>query len=316
MLHSKPCACSRRSSGSFLEAPPETLLENYSITKLENYKFRCIQYISAAATLSSDYNPLPPGDLAPLPLPPPPARVPAENPPWSLWDVVTIALVAFGGMSIFGLIAGFIAMRVFKLPMQGLERNPKLAVPAEFLAYVVTFAFMVAIVRSRGLHFWRTIRWRRTSGILGYALLGFLLSIAVGLATSLLPIPKQLPIEQYFADTLGTWLLAIFGVTIAPLMEELFFRGFLYPALARPLGITWSIVITSLLFALIHSAQLANAWAPLLLLFIVGVVLTSVRVRTGSVVPGFFLHAAYNFTLFAELFFQTGHFRHFDKLGG
>lgn len=219
-------------------------------------------------------------------------------------------------MWVFGAIAAFIAIHRYHLPLAGLERNAKVAVPAEFLAYVLAFAFMVAVVRSRGLPFWRTVRWHWTSGALGYAVVGFLLSIAVEFATAVLPIPKQLPIEKYFADPAGTWMLSIFGVTVAPMMEELFFRGFLYPALARPLGITASVLLTSALFALIHSSQLAAAWAPLLLLFIVGLVLTIVRVRTGSVVPGFLLHAAYNFTLFAELYFQTGHFRHFDKLGG
>lgn len=227
---------------------------------------------------------------------------------------MAIALIAFGAITLFGLIAATVAMHVFGLPLSGLERNPKLAVPVELGAYVVTLSFMVALVRSRRLPFWRTICWRWTSGILGYAALGFLLSIAVGLATAVLPIPKQLPIEKYFADTAGTWMLSIFGVTVAPLMEELYFRGFLYPALARPLGVKWSVVITSAAFALIHSSQLGDAWAPLLLLFVVGLVLTSVRARTGSVVPGFFLHAAYNFTLFAELFFQTDHFHNFDKL--
>ena len=268
--------------------------------------------------MSTDYNPLPPDDLPsqpPLPASPP-ARVPAENPPWSLWDVIAIALVAFGSIQIFGLIGSYLAMRVFKVPLAGLERNPKLAVPVELIAYAVTLSFMYAVVRSRGLPFWRTVRWRWVPGISLYIPLGVLLSVAVVLATALLPIPKQLPIEKYFADPAGTWMLAIFGVTIAPIMEELLFRGFLYPALARPLGVRWSVAITSAAFAFIHSSQLANAWAPLLLLFVVGLVLTMVRVRTGSVLPGVFLHAAYNFTLFAELFFQTGHFRYFDKIGG
>ena len=230
--------------------------------------------------------------------------------------MLAIALVAFAAISVFGIIAALVATHVYHVPLVGLERNAKVAVPAEFLAYVVTFGFMVAVVRSRGLPFWCTVRWQWTTSALAYMALGFMLSIAVGLATAVLPIPKELPIEKYFADTTGTWMLAIFGITVAPMMEELFFRGFLYPALARPLGIMASILITSALFALIHSSQLAAAWAPLLLLFLVGLVLTLVRVRTNSVVPGFLLHAAYNFTLFAELFFQTGHFRYFNKLGG
>ena len=250
-----------------------------------------------------------------MPLPPP-APVLAENPPWSLWEVFSIALLAFGSGQIFGLIGAYLAVKKFHVPLAGLERNPKLAIPAEFFGYVLTLAFMVAILRSRGLPFWRTVRWRWTGRSIRYLASGFLLALAVGFASALLPIPKQLPIEKYFTDTVGAWLLAIFGVTVAPLMEELFFRGFLYPALVRPLGVGWSVALTSFAFALVHSSQLASAWAPLLLLFGVGLVLTATRVKTGSVLPGFFLHAAYNLTLFVQLFLDTEHFRNFEKLGG
>jgi hypothetical protein len=230
--------------------------------------------------------------------------------------VLAIALVAFGSIQILGLIAVVVAVRVFRVPLAGLDRNPKLAVPVEFLAYALTLAFMAAVVRSRGFPFLRTVKWQVTSGVLRYVIFGFLLAIAIGLGTVLLPVPKQLPIEQYFADTTGTWMLAIFGVTVAPFFEEMFFRGFLYPALARPLGVVSSVLITSVAFTLIHSPQLAHAWAPLLLLFIVAVVLTVLRVRTDSVVPGFVLHAAYNLTLFSQTFFATDHFRHLEKLSG
>ena len=266
--------------------------------------------------MNTDYNPLAPGELEPptplLPTPP----VPAANPPWTLWDVASIALLVLISIQLLGLAAFAIATRAFHVPVAGLERSPKLAVPVEFVAYLLTLAFMAVLVRSRGVPFWRTVEWRWTGSPLRYIAYGFLLAMGIGLASSVLPIPKQLPIEKYFADTLGAWILAIFGVTMAPLMEELFFRGFLCPALARPLGVRWSVLITSFAFALVHSSQLAEAWAPLFLLFLVGVVLTMTRVRTGSVVPGFFIHAAYNLTLFVQLYFATDHFHNFDKLGG
>jgi hypothetical protein len=239
-----------------------------------------------------------------------------DDPPWSLWDVLAIAVVSFGVTVLFEVIAAFaIEHRLHKQAM-AFAHDPRLVLPIELAGYLVTLAFMVLLLRSRGMPFWRSIRWRWVAGTPRYALLGVLLSLAVTFATALLPIPKSLPIEQYFSSTVGVWMLAIFGVTVAPFMEELFFRGFLYPALARPLGAGWSVVITATGFALLHSPQLGGAWAPLLLIYVVGVVLTLVRVRTGSVLPGFFLHSAYNFTIFAETYFQTGHFRHLEKLGG
>jgi hypothetical protein len=50
--------------------------------------------------------------------------------------------------------------------------------------------------------------------------------------SNFLPIPKELPIDKLFTQSVGVWLIAIFGVTVAPAFEELAFRGFLLPSLA------------------------------------------------------------------------------------
>src|SRR5260370_38714818 len=108
--------------------------------------------------------------------------------------------------------------------------------------------------------------------------------------------------------------MTAFGVLLAPIVEELFFRGFLYPALARRTGVMVAIVLTAAGFAFIHESQLAQAWAPLLMLFLVGLVLTITRARTGSVAAGVLLHMAYNATLFALVYAASDGFKHLEKL--
>jgi hypothetical protein len=56
------------------------------------------------------------------------------------------------------------------------------------------------------------------------------------------------------------------------------------------------------------------AWAPLLVLFGVGAVLTLVRARTNSVATCVLMHIGYNSTLFTMLFFATDHFHHLEKM--
>jgi membrane protease YdiL (CAAX protease family) len=73
-------------------------------------------------------------------------------------------------------------------------------------------------------------------------------------------------------------------------------------------------VLTAFGFALVHASQLASAWAPLLVLFMVGLVFTLVRVITRSVAPGFLMHVGYNFMLFAMLYVATDHFRHMERM--
>jgi len=101
---------------------------------------------------------------------------------------------------------------------------------------------------------------------------------------------------------------------VGPFYEELLFRGFLFPALRRYLPLVASIVIDGLLFALYHGPQLAWSWAPMLLIFVVGSVLTIVRARTGSLGSAFLVHSAYNAFDFVLIFAATDGFRHMDKL--
>jgi membrane protease YdiL (CAAX protease family) len=97
-------------------------------------------------------------------------------------------------------------------------------------------------------------------------------------------------------------------------MEELFFRGFLYPVLARRLGLPIAVFFTALGFAALHGAQLQFSWGPVLVIFLVGVVLTMVRAKTNSVAAGVLIHMAYNGTITVAMFAATDGFRHLEKL--
>jgi membrane protease YdiL (CAAX protease family) len=78
--------------------------------------------------------------------------------------------------------------------------------------------------------------------------------------------------------------------------------------------VTPAVLLTATLFAFIHGAQLGYAWAPLLSIFVVGVVFTVVRERTGSVASSFLTHCGYNLTLFGLLWFGSDGFRHLEKV--
>jgi len=79
-------------------------------------------------------------------------------------------------------------------------------------------------------------------------------------------------------------------------------------------GRVLAILMTSAGFAMVHGEQLGQAWGPLLVLFVVGLVLTLTRVVTRSVTPGLLVHVGYNLTLFTLLYFGTDHFRHLERM--
>lgn len=235
--------------------------------------------------------------------------------------MVRIVVVAIVVIAVFGVASLWVAAgtRMFHgIPPAQLARDPLLIIPAQFAAYLVLVFFMYAVVRKeRGYRFLPAVRWNWPQGSwIAFLALGCVVAIAGQLLSALLPVPKSLPIDQFFHRPADAWMMAIFGVTVAPFVEELFFRGFLYPVLARSLGVGLGIVLTAIPFALLHSAQLGNAWGPLLVLFVVGVVLTAVRAAAKSVASSMLVHMGYNLTLFSLLYVASGHFQHLERVGG
>jgi len=89
-------------------------------------------------------------------------------------------------------------------------------------------------------------------------------------------------------------LLMAMAVLVAPLVEETVFRGYLYPLFAKSFGILPGILLTGVLFGLMHGAQLAWTWGIVGLLIVVGIIFTFARAQTGTVLASFLLHLGYN----------------------
>lgn len=237
-----------------------------------------------------------------------------ENPVWSGWDVCLIALVTV----VSGLVLGaFLAVGVrIADPHASLkEHGPLLAILAQVLAYIAVGAYMVLMVEGKyHVPFWQAIGWNWSKG----ATLKFLglgvLTVALDLLSRYLPMPRNTPFDEFFARPRDAYLTVIFAVSFAPLMEEVFFRGFLYPVLARRMGAVWAVLLTALPFGLIHYATY-RSWSPVLVVALVGVVLTLVRAVTRSVAASFLVHVGYNGTLMLIAALATDGFRHMEKVG-
>jgi uncharacterized protein len=256
-----------------------------------------------------------------LPAPPAQPAVATNHAVVDLLDVVLVFLAGFLSIALCSILAAFV---VFSraggrhLSARDLANDALIVIPAQLVAYVLVVAFMVFIVGARhNSTFLRGIQWNMPRGALALMSLGGGALVALGsqISSGLLHrwIPKSLPIDQYFKGPASGYLLAAFGVLVAPFVEECFFRGFLYPALARHTGKEIAVITTAAAFSMLHLEQLALAWAPLLILFAVGVVLTVVRARTNSVAICVLMHMGYNLSLFAMVFIATQGFRHMER---
>jgi membrane protease YdiL (CAAX protease family) len=268
--------------------------------------------------VSSPPNPLSDPGLLPLPeRPAPVVEIPIEDPVWSGWDVLQIVLLTVASVFVFLPLAAFVAQRFLypKVAFIDVVTYPLVTVAGQGFAYLVILAFMFSIVkREPGRDFWEAIRWNWPKHWSNFLLAGMALSFALQGVAHVLPMPKELPMDRFFRTPGEAWALSLFGVTFAPLLEELFFRGFFYPVLARRFGIGIAVVVTAASFGLIHAPQLGRAWGPVLVIFMVGLALTIARALNKSVAASLLMHVAYNATLSVLLFIGTDGFRHLERL--
>jgi membrane protease YdiL (CAAX protease family) len=206
-----------------------------------------------------------------------------------------------------------------------------------FVACLLIFPLVWYTSFFAGLQWNGATALRLQRRLYGAASLCFVLALVNGI---LMPGPTDAPIDKIFRTPGAAWLLFGFGVTCAPLFEEIAFRGFLLPALctawdwaierstgkaALPLDRNghpqWSFfamavasIAASLLFALMHGEQNGYALGPFLLLICVSLVLCWVRLSTRSLAASVLVHAFYNFLLFSLMLLGTGGFKHMDKM--
>lgn len=189
--------------------------------------------------------------------------------------------------------------------------NAFFAVPVQLIYYSLLMLLLYALVRGRrGLPFWsglalRPLPWANVVPTLAA---GAALSLLIQTANLLVPPPEPLPFDRLFSSRAAAWLIIAASLLIAPLVEELIFRGYIYTLLERLYGVAPAVLASGLLFGAIHFPQLYPGYFQMLLLCTVGVVFSLARARTGTVVASVLLHFAYNATL-SVLFLASPQFR-------
>jgi membrane protease YdiL (CAAX protease family) len=268
------------------------------------------------------------------PPPEPPVRIPHLG--------HALLFLAIAGFFLLLTQLAFFGFRHPVAPTRPIVLSPKLVVASETLTYLATLALSWFIFPF----FWKRPFLEglqaNPDGARRNALrlipIGVVLSFAVQAISSLTTLPKDIPIDDFFRTASDVWLVTAFGTLLAPLFEEVLFRGFLLPAFAiaydwlslsrtpaaleewhsnnsitRP-ALVFSAVLTSILFAALHGQQTGFAWPVLLLLFCVSLVLSFVRLRLRSVMASTLIHVSYNATIFLTAFIATGGYRHLDKI--
>jgi membrane protease YdiL (CAAX protease family) len=177
---------------------------------------------------------------------------------------------------------------------------------------LVILAAIILYLRHAQLNWrWTNSRATRaiTAGAIFYLAVLPLVDILVWLTTTLvratgLPLTPQ-PIAELLVTSLssgGVWLVVALAVVIAPLFEEIIFRGLAYPALKQRWGTVPALVLVSALFALTHLHL--PSFGPL---FVLGVGLGLAYESTGSLLASITMHALFNAVNVGMLLYIRSH---------
>lgn len=125
-------------------------------------------------------------------------------------------------------------------------------------------------------------------------LLGLSFAFVLSIVLDLLPIPES-AWEEYAQYSAGITdvdrpLLGFFAaVIIAPITEEIFFRGLIYTRLKRGMPTAIAVILESAIFGLLHGAAIWIAYA-----FLLGVIMTLIFEKFKSILVSIAFHAAFN----------------------
>jgi membrane protease YdiL (CAAX protease family) len=227
-----------------------------------------------------------------------------DNPPWGLLAAVG---VLFASLALLVLVPVVIIipyviwrgvnMQLLNEFLQTDKSAIVISLLATLPAHLLTLAVVWAVVTGIGRRpFWRTLGWSWTPRI------GFWSSVVIAIGLYAL----GLAIFQIFGDQetalvrmlnssqAARYSIVVMATLTAPLVEEVVYRGVLYPALRRRVGMLWAVVGVMLVFALIHVPQYLPSLGAISTIGVLSLSLTLLRAYTGRLLPCVVVHTIFN----------------------
>ena len=209
------------------------------------------------------------------------------------WKDFGLAVVLFVPALVLGSLAGrFIP-----------ASQPVQALLAQLIAYAVWFvALRFVFLTAYQVPLLRALGWNNNGWVGSCVLGGIALAFVVAYAGTALDAPViDPPYKALFSDRRSMMLFALGGVVAGPIAEELIFRGFLMPLLAKWMPGAVAAIAVAAPFALLHGPGYQWSWQHILLLFLAGSAFGLVRWKLDSTLASSAMHSAYNLTFLAGI---------------
>lgn len=245
----------------------------------------------------------------------PAAEPDPDEPPWGPFTGISVWLVSVAAIIVIPVIAVALWMviqmvRGAPLPsftargeVEQWVMSPNillLQLVSTMMAHALTLAICWAVVTKMGSRpFGASLGWSWGGHRVWYwvvfsgcTLLG--IQILTQVLIRFLP-ERESPFDQLLKSSQQVRIaVAILAVCTAPIVEEVVYRGLLFSALRKRIGVIATVIIVTATFAGVHVFQNLGAWVSISGLAFLSLVLTTVRARTKSVLPCVFIHTLNN----------------------
>ena len=128
-------------------------------------------------------------------------------------------------------------------------------------------------------------------------LLGLFFAFFSSYLTGLRQVQPPTPLNTVLDETQSPGLILTFlllAIGVAPLIEEIIFRGYFFYVLKEWLGGKWAIYIIAATFAFLHVGQYWGDGLAIAMVALLGFTLTILRAWTGTTLAGVVAHYIYN----------------------
>ena len=223
-------------------------------------------------------------------------------PPWGLYAVFVVLAAAY-------VLVPLIVVNGLRIAFPFIKSIEEFAwmQSVTMLSCLALFTFMSFYYRVDVLYFLGLRPERPANYYLWQSLMAFLaLSVIIVLFT-LSANHFGLKSQQAAAPLQGNelYLYIIFAVMMAPVLEEIIFRGMIQAAFLKYVSPLWTVLLTCILFTVVHGTDW-NKPLALIYIFLSGLVLGIWRQRTGSLIPGMVAHFGNNL-MASVLLLMRGH---------
>ena len=248
--------------------------------------------------------------LYPTPAPAPPILLAAptpNSPPWGILAAI--------GVWVASILFILIIPTLFLLPYLAMQRPPitesekiiefaksdptsiflqiVAIIPAHLLTIMIAW---LVVTRFKKYSFTKTLGWNG-GGIgmwLSYPLILIVFFGVAFIIGNYFPEQENDLVRILRSSRSAVYIVAFVATFTAPFVEEVVYRGVLYSAFQRTMGVPTAFLLVTFLFAVVHVPQYYPSYSTIFLLGLLSLILTSIRVKTGNLLPCIILHTVFN----------------------